>query len=226
MKDFMIFVAAVVVAVVVWKLLTKKLSSMGHAAWKVRVAGAATSAFAFLFTLGALLPSPPASTEKVVDKAGAVAEAEQAAPEAKKLGVSTSQLLDEVSFVKREASTPVKGVEREMIQVSDLVHIEAYGDKDNLSHYSIMFGLPSDSPKLAVETGMHVSKILANTFPKWRGENDNPVAWMTASLLQLGKNIKANKDEPAPINYVKDGKTITLKSMPSIGLMFLSVEPA
>lgn len=58
MKDLLILVAAIAVAVFGWKLVSKKFTAMGYASWKVKLSSAATSAMAFLLTLIVLLPAP------------------------------------------------------------------------------------------------------------------------------------------------------------------------
>ncbi|WP_054287170.1 hypothetical protein [Gulbenkiania mobilis] len=86
MKDLIIFLAALAAGVVVWKLLSKKLYALGHAAWKVRLASLTVAFVSFILTIGLLAPTPPTQTSsatvvKAKEKPAQTAQAPIQTPE-------------------------------------------------------------------------------------------------------------------------------------------------
>lgn len=82
MKDFLIFIVALAVAVLVWKLLTKWLRAKGHRGIVVVPLGLVVSLLSFFLTAGLMLPDPPKKAEKGEAKAEKI-EAEKVAAPAK-----------------------------------------------------------------------------------------------------------------------------------------------
>lgn len=158
MKNLLILIVAIVVAVVVWKLLSKWLrGKQYHGAVVVSLSGIA-SALSFLLTVGILAPEPDAKPEakveaKAKNKAETMATASAAKPEVKPaaqptppsekvaqqktLGLSTAKLVGEIEIAKREDSPLRDGTRREILTINKIMTLEAIGEPHNLSRYTL-----------------------------------------------------------------------------------------
>ena len=142
------------------------------------------------------------------------------------LGLTTMQLIDGLQPQKREDSRLASGEPREMITFSKISVLEVIGPARNVSRWSLMFGMPNDDNQAAMLSYMTATVTLANTFPSWRGDADNPGKWLVAAVKQLGKNIDKNRNDPAPVLKSRDGRTIKLQILPALGgMMILTVKP-
>ncbi|MEJ8675346.1 hypothetical protein [Chromobacterium amazonense] len=248
MKDFLIFIAALAVAVLVWKLLTKWLRAKGHRSIVVVPLGLVVSVFAFVMTAGSMLPTPPKKPEKAetvaqkaeVDKVAAPTVKPEAKPtEASKpaavplaeksppktLGLSSSKLVVDIEIKQRTESPLRDGTRRELLTINPIMTLEAIGDPSDLSRYTLMFGVPNDDQAAALENAVYAAGIFANTFPQWNGKKDNAVDWFTGAIRKLTRNVEKNRSEPKPVTLTREGKQVKLSAIPSMGMIFLSVAP-
>lgn len=148
------------------------------------------------------------------------------APASQGLGITTMQLIDGLQPQKREDSRLATGEAREMVTLSKISTLEVIGPARNVSRWSLMFGMPNDDHQAAMHSYMTATVTLANTFPSWRGDADNPGKWLVAAVKQLGKNIDKNRNDPAPVLKSRDGRTIKLQILPALGgMMILTVKP-
>lgn len=246
MKNLLILIVAIVVAVVVWKLLSKWLrGKQYHGAVVVSLSGIAT-ALSFLLTVGILAPEPDTKTEAKVEaqaknKAETMATASAAKPEVKPaaqptpppekvaqqktLGLSTAKLVGEIEIAKREDSPLRDGTRREILTINKIMTLEAIGEPHNLSRYTLVFGVPNDDNASLMLNAVTAAAMFANTYPEWNGKKDNAVNWFTSAMRKLTKNVQKNRDEPTPVKLERDGKTVELSAVPALGMIFLSVEP-
>lgn len=251
MKYVMVFAAWIAVWGFAWRYIAKRFKAKGRGAAVSHFAGLSIGFLAGTFTLVTLIAildpqatakgdsvaeiptKPPAAAEAATPVAEekppveAPSEADKAGTKpAKTLKLSAEELLEKLPRLKQDSAPLADGTPRRMVQIGNLAHLELIGNASNVSRYSIMFGLPKDDKAEVITTGTLVVRVLMNTFPKWNGQGDNPMTWMGNATQQLSKNIERNKDEPAPVVKVRDGKRITYKAIPVLGLFLMSVEPA
>lgn len=238
MKNVMIFLVSVAALVVAWRYIARHFRGKGHGKTISHLAGAAVGLVSSVVVIIALAPSPekapataaaiapatvsPPSATPIATPAPAVA----AAPAGPTLGMSADQILKNLSVIERTVSPLADGTRREMAKVSKLLTVEMMGSPADVSRYTVMFALPSDDATAAVETGLYAAQVLANTFPSWRGDQNNPVKWLGDSSIKLTKQSKKKPDESASVKLVRDGKKVEYKLVPVLGLLFLVVEPA
>ncbi|OBU84524.1 hypothetical protein [Chromobacterium subtsugae] len=248
MKDFLILIVGLAVAVLVWKLLTKWLRSKEYRGFVVVPLGLIASVFAFVMTAGSMLPTPPKKPEKVeaiaqkaeADKVAAPtvkpeakpveAPKPAAAPPAEKtppktLGMSASKLVGDIEIKQRTDSPLRDGTRRELLTINPIMTLEAIGDPSDLSRYTLMFGVPNDDQAAVLENAVYAAGILANTFPQWNGKKDNAIDWFTGAMRKLTRNVEKNRSEPKPITLTREGKQVKISAIPSMGMVFLSVDP-
>ncbi|WP_043615107.1 hypothetical protein [Chromobacterium violaceum] len=255
MKEFFILIVAIAAAVVVWKWLTKKLRAKEYHGAVVGALGGLGSVFAFLLTLGILMPEQPKKPEAQaaasVDKSKADKVAAEpavkpaAAPEAKPaakpettpapqeekvalqktLGLSTAKLVGDIEILKRAESPLRDGTRREILTINQIMTLEAIGDPGDLSRYTLVFGVPNDDKVALMTNAVYAAGIFANTYPQWNGKKDNAMNWFGEAMRKLTKNIEKNRNEPKPVKLERDDKKVELSAIPTLGMVFLSVEP-
>lgn len=173
----------------------------------------------------ATIPAPvagaelPTTSDKLPEKQ-AVAQ-----PPGKTLQISAERILTSLPRIEKNASPLADGTPRTNVRLSPLANVELIGNQQDVSRFTIMFGLPSDDKAAVIETSAMAVKVLMNTFPDWRAQGNNPMTWLGDATVQLSKNIKRNKDDPKPVVMERQGRRITYKAFPAIGFFLLTVEP-
>lgn len=143
----------------------------------------------------------------------------------KTLKLSAEQILTSLPRLDETASPLMDGTPRTNVKLSTFAHLELIGDQQDVSRYTVMFGLPNDDKSAVIETSVMAAKVLMNTFPTWKKQGNNPMTWLGDATEQLTKNIKRNKDEPKAVVMERDGRRITYKAVPVLGIFLLTVEP-
>ncbi|SCU94394.1 hypothetical protein CNECB9_5260039 [Cupriavidus necator] len=143
----------------------------------------------------------------------------------KTLKLSAEQILTSLPRLDQTASPLMDGTPRTNVKLSTFAHLELIGDQRDVSRYTVMFGLPNDDKSAVIETSVMAAKVLMNTFPAWEKQGNNPMTWLGDATEQLTKNIKRNKDEPKAVVMERDGRRITYKAVPVLGIFLLTVEP-
>ena len=229
----MILASAIAVCALVWIGIKKQMANKNI--WAFRATATIASFLAFFITIGILSypaenqpekkPDSAAKEESKPTKPDPPSKPEPEVKQSANIGISTWELLDSLKVESRESAPLASGEPRDNIKISKFVHVEAIGDPNNLSRWSAMFGFAKDDQSESVITGLSLATLLVNTFPDWKKEGDNPVVFITKSIEKLAKQIEKKKSEVTPIVHEQDGKIITIKAVPALGLFFMTVEP-
>lgn len=169
--------------------------------------------------------APAADTEPSTASDKSPAKQAVAQSPGKTLQISAEHILTSLPRLEQNASPLADGTPRTNVRISNFAHLELIGDQRDVSRYTVMFGLPNDDKAAVIETSVMAAKVLMNTFPDWTAQGNNPMTWLGAATEQLSKNIKRNKDDPKPVVMERQGRRVTYRAMPVIGLFFLTVEP-
>ncbi|WP_454711115.1 hypothetical protein [Cupriavidus nantongensis] len=171
--------------------------------------------------------SPPMGENLAEGAAPAKSSSQFAAKpvDAKTLKKSADELLANLKRLEQSYSPLSDGTPRTNVKLSSLATLELIGDMDDVSSYTVMFGLPSDNKVQVIENSVLAVKVLMNTFPAWKKQGNNPMTWLGDATETLTKNIQRNRDKPEPVVMQRDGLRVRYSAVPALGLFFLTVEP-
>ncbi len=132
-----------------------------------------------------------------------------------KIGVSYKEIIKNLDhYIKMSKSSDVNGERRYLGQTSDkLVILEIIGNKTDVSTATLITGIPSDAPDIALRNTGILLIFIKNIFPEW----EDASSWASTALQNV---ISADEIEET----VHGDRLIKMYLMESTGLICVSVK--